>query len=64
MKRVEDYRLCSLEEPTDEQLAALMEGAAEEIRKGTAQYKEDLERRLKAVVQAAHAQHEKERTAP
>ena len=64
MKQVDDYRLSSLEEPTDEQLAALMESVAEDIRKATAQYKEDLDRRMKDVVQAARLLRRQEHTAP
>ena len=63
MKRSDDYRLSSLEEPTDEQLAAIMEGVAEEARRSTARYNAELDRRMRAVADAARAAREKETAA-
>lgn len=61
MKRPEDYRLCSLEEPTDEQLQAVMEGVAEAARKSSALYKAELDRRMREVLDAVHAAREEDR---
>ncbi len=43
------YRLTSLEEPTDEMLQALMEDVAEEARKSSARAEAEKRRRLQAV---------------
>ena len=43
------YRLTSMEEPTDEMLQALMEDMAEEARKSMARAKAEKKRRLQAV---------------
>ncbi len=40
------YRLTSLEEPTDEMLQALMEDVAEEARKSSARAEEEKRRRM------------------
>lgn len=41
------YRLTSMDEPTDEQLHALMEGVAEQARRTTRRAKEELDRRFR-----------------
>jgi len=48
-KDVKAYRLNSLEEPTDEQLAYVMEQVGEDARKSSAQAKKELQRRMEAL---------------
>ena len=45
------YRLTSMEEPTDEMLRALMEDVAEEARKSMARAKAEHQRRLQTVAE-------------
>lgn len=43
---LKSYRLTSLEDPTDEQLAALMEQVGEDARASTRRVKAELQRRM------------------
>ncbi|MDO4163554.1 MAG: hypothetical protein Q4D56_04100 [Bacteroides sp.] len=47
MEDLKSYRLNSMEEPTDEQLQALMEQVAIEARKTSQKAEEELKRRMK-----------------
>lgn len=47
--RVNTYRLTSLEEPTDEQLRAVMEQVAVAARESSRRAKQELKRRMQAV---------------
>ncbi len=46
MDDVKSYRLTSMEDPTDEQLAALMAGVAKEACENSRRAKEELRRRM------------------
>ena len=47
---IDNYRLTSLEEPTDEMLQALMEDVAQAARESSAKAEAEKQRRLQAVV--------------
>lgn len=49
MQAVNDYRLNSLDEPTDEQLQVIMEGVAEEARRSSQRVEELHQQRLEDV---------------
>ena len=49
--KLNTYRLTSLEEPTEEQLHALMEQVAIAAREGSSRAKIEMERRMQEIVQ-------------
>lgn len=59
MMNLNTYRLTSLEEPTDEQLHALMEQVAVAARESSRKAKLELERRMQEVKEALEAYREK-----
>lgn len=57
MDELKSYRLTSMEDPTDEQLSALMAGVAEDARKSTRRAKEELRRRMEETQAQIMARH-------
>ena len=49
MDTMKSFRLSSLDDPTDEQLQAIMEQVAEEARENNLRVREELDRRMDAV---------------
>ncbi len=53
--RLNEYRLTSLEEPTDEMLQAIMEQVAEDARRNSREAKMELRRKLQEVRKGTYA---------